>query len=192
MLWRWKSQNIRIQLSHQTSHHSILYGKSDDPLAQLHAELEELNSIKPLPEVSNFHLRDIEGRPVEANTDYDLELYDEDHDILNAFEDQLRATYYLNAHNENEVVVRYSIVDGVHYLTWKNKYMHAAGDGRHGIQLSDQLSRKHQRLQFQVTENNTFIMVQWNQRNCLLLELLTCSYSQIYFLPNYLSKSDVS
>jgi hypothetical protein len=168
---------------------SILREKSNDPFAQLQAEYEELKSIKTLPRVSNFHLRDIEGRSLETNTDYRLELYDNDQDILYLYKDKLSATYYLNAKKVDKVVVQYSVIDGIHYLTCKNKYMYAADNG---IQFTDQRPRKNQRLQFQVTENNSFIMVQWNQRNCLELEVITCSYTMIYFSKHSSRNEDVS
>lgn len=164
---------------------SILCGKPYDPFSQL----QELKPSKLLPRVSNFHLRDIEGRPVETNAGYHLELYDEDRAVLDFYEDQLCATHSLNAMTVDKVVVQYSIVDGIHYLTWKNQFMRVAhADAFNGIQFTDQMPGKHQRLQFQVTENNTFIMVQWNQLNCLVLEVVTCNYTMIYFLSKHSSR----
>ncbi|CAO3696540.1 unnamed protein product [Umbelopsis ramanniana] len=142
----------------------ILCGKSDDPFSQLNSEYEELKLIKPLPRFSDFQLKDIEGHPVLENTDYRLEMYDYDEDVLQMHYAKLAATYYKV--RVDIIVVQCCIVDGVYYLVRRSKYLHVT-DGRVEMSFTDQIPIKHQRLQFQVTERNTFKTVQWNQRNYL-------------------------
>ncbi|KAI8578856.1 hypothetical protein K450DRAFT_288875 [Umbelopsis ramanniana AG] len=154
----------------------ILCGKSNDPFRQL---------IKPLPrKSSNFHLKDIEGHIVEENTDYYLELYDKDSDVLKIWDNLLHSGYYLS--RTERIIVQCSIVNGIHYLVYKNKYLHVA-DGSDEITFTDQLPDRHQRLQFQVTEDNAFLILKWDQCNFLILEVITCSYGSVYFTTNYYS-----
>jgi hypothetical protein len=154
----------------------ILCGKSDDPFVQLKSEYEQLKSIKPLSRFSDFHLKDIEGQPVLENTNYRLEMYDYDEDVLDMYDAKLYATYYSN--RTDPIVVQCYITDGIFYLVRKNKYLHVA-DGRVNMSFTDQFPIKHQRLQFQVTNKNTFKTVQWNQLNYLTALGLTSNYTDL-------------
>ncbi|KAI9286246.1 hypothetical protein BC943DRAFT_359416 [Umbelopsis sp. AD052] len=157
----------------------ILCDSSDDPFHQLKSEDEKLKLIKSLPsKSSNFHLKDIEGNTVKENVDYYLEIYDQDDDILDMYQDELWSRWYEN--QTEQIIVQYSIVNGIHYLVYNNKYLHVA-DGTIGVTLSDQVPYQHQRLQFQVTEDNTFRTVQWDQRLFLQLEILNCSSGSVQF-----------
>ncbi|KAI9286243.1 hypothetical protein BC943DRAFT_336527 [Umbelopsis sp. AD052] len=138
--------------------------ESDDPFIQLKSEYEQLKSIKPLPRLSDFQLKDIEGQPILENTDYRLEMYDYDEGILEMHGSKLYATDYVN--RRDMMVVQCSIIDGVYYLVRKNRYLHIA-DGRDNMSFTDKIPAKHQRLQFLVTEKNTFKPTQWNQLNYL-------------------------
>ncbi|KAI9286249.1 hypothetical protein BC943DRAFT_359419 [Umbelopsis sp. AD052] len=161
----------------------ILCGSSDDPFHQLKSEDKKLKLIKSLrSKSSNFHLKDIEGNTVEENVDYYLEIYDQDNDILDMYEDQIWSRWY--EFPTKQIIVQYSIVNGIHYFVYNNKYLHVA-DGTIVVTLSDQVPYQHQRLQFQVTEDNTFRTVQWDQRLFLQLEILTCSSGCLYFLADY-------
>lgn len=122
---------------------NILNGKSDDPFEQLKSQHDQLKAIEPLPRFPDFHLKDIEGHTVEENTDYSLELYDMDSDVLLFIDDRLSSTYYLN--QDEQVIVRYSIVNGIHYLLYEKKYLHVA-DGQDEITLTDQPPDQHHRL----------------------------------------------
>jgi hypothetical protein len=154
----------------------ILCVKSDDPFVQLKSEYEQLKSIKPLPRFSDFHLKDIEGQPVLENTDYHLEMCDQDEDVLGMHDAKLYATYYRN--RTDPIVVQCYIIDGIFYLVRKNKYLHVA-DGRDKMSFTDQFPIKHQRLQFQVTNKNTFKTVQWNQLNYLTTFSPTTNYTNL-------------
>ncbi|KAI9286242.1 hypothetical protein BC943DRAFT_351584 [Umbelopsis sp. AD052] len=78
----------------------LLYRDLDDPFRQL---------IKPLPrKSSNFHLKDIEGHIVEENTEYYLELYDHDSDVLKIWDNLLHAGYYLS--KSEQIIVQCSIL----------------------------------------------------------------------------------
>lgn len=156
----------------------ILYGKSDDPFEKLKAEYDRLKAIVPVPRCSDFHLKDIEGHTVEENTDYCLELYDADSDILRFIDNRLSSTYYLN--QDKQVIVQYSIVNGIHHLVFENKYLHVA-DGDDEITLTDQPPDQHHRLQFLVTEENTFQIIRWGQSKYLQLEVITYSYGSVQF-----------
>ncbi|KAI8578855.1 hypothetical protein K450DRAFT_281340 [Umbelopsis ramanniana AG] len=157
----------------------ILCSESDDPFHQLKSEDEKLKLSKPLPRnSSDFHLKDIEGHTVEENTDYYLEIYDHDDDVLDMYEDELWSRYY--EYQIEQTIVQCSIVNGIHYLVYGNKYLHVA-DESNAITLSNQVPYQHQRLQFQFTENNTFRTVQWNQCIFLILNILTCSSGSVQF-----------
>ncbi|KAI9289203.1 hypothetical protein BC943DRAFT_334494 [Umbelopsis sp. AD052] len=70
----------------------------------------KVKSLTPLPKDPNFTLLDIEGNPVEEHTEYQLEMYDQDMDILNFFDGKLSGTAF---ENQVEILaVKYSIVDG--------------------------------------------------------------------------------
>ncbi|KAI9286247.1 hypothetical protein BC943DRAFT_379503 [Umbelopsis sp. AD052] len=155
----------------------ILCGESDDPFIQLKSEYKQLKSIKPLPRLSDFQLKDIEGQPILENTDYRLEMYDYDEDVLDMHDFKLYATYHVNL--VKMIVVQCSIIDGVHYLVRENRYLHIA-DGRDNMTFTDQIPAKHQRLQFQVTEKNTFKTVQWNQLNYLTAEMVLSNYTRLF------------
>ncbi|KAG2180384.1 hypothetical protein INT44_003386 [Umbelopsis vinacea] len=162
----------------------VISGGTEEGFTRLHDESEKVKSLKPLPKDPNFTLLDIEGNPVEEQTEYQLEMYDQDMDILNFFDDKLSGTAF---ENQVEILaVKFSIVDGIHHLTYDNKYLHVA-DGNDEISLTDQLPRKHQRLQFVLTEHNTFIIFKWNQRVCLEIETFTNSYSALSFVEEKLS-----
>jgi hypothetical protein len=154
----------------------ILCGKSDDPFSQLNSEYEELKLIKPLPRSSDFQLKDIEGQPVQENTDYRLEMYDFDEDVLMMHNTKLAATYHIN--RRCRIVVQCSIIDGIYYLLQNNKYLNVV-DGSNEMSFTDRVPSKHQILQFQVTERNTFKTVQWNQINYLTATMITSNYTDL-------------
>ncbi|CAO3693196.1 unnamed protein product [Umbelopsis ramanniana] len=113
------------------------YGDSEDPMAQLESDCQKQIPMEPLPKLPTFKLMDIEGNPVEENTEYQLEMYDQDMDLLNFYNDgELSATARDNL--EKPLVVKYSIIDGIHYLTYKNKYLHVADESSE-ISLTDKL-----------------------------------------------------
>jgi hypothetical protein len=157
---------------------NILIGKLGEPFNQLQSEYDILKMLTPPPRYPNFKLLDIEGNPVEENTDYQLELYDQDMDILNFCNGTLSATACDN--QVETLVINHSIVDGIHYLTYNNKYLYVA-DGSNEINLADQLPSKQQRLQFGVTEDNTLIIFKWNRFVFLKFETFTNSYSALSF-----------
>ncbi|KAI9286248.1 hypothetical protein BC943DRAFT_359418 [Umbelopsis sp. AD052] len=130
--------------------------------------------IKSLPTTfSNFQLKDIEGQPILENIDYRLEMYDYDEDVLDMHDFKLYATYYKN--QVDVMVVQCSIIDGISYLVRENRYLHIA-DGEDNLSFTNQIPAKHQRLQFQGTEKNTFKTVQWNQYNYLTAFMATQLY----------------
>ncbi|KAI9289204.1 hypothetical protein BC943DRAFT_357169 [Umbelopsis sp. AD052] len=157
---------------------SIYCGEPEDQFKEVDSEYEELKSLTPLPKFLNSQLLDIEGHPVEEHTEYQLEMCDQDMDILSFFDGKLTGTAFVN--QVEILAVKYYIVDGIHYLTYDNKYLHVA-DGNDEISLTDQLPRKHQRLQFVLTERNTFTIFKWNQRVFLEFEALNNSYSALQF-----------
>ncbi|CAO3693199.1 unnamed protein product [Umbelopsis ramanniana] len=113
------------------------YGYSEDPMAQLKSDCQKQIPVEPLPKLPTFKLMDIEGNPVEENTNYQLEMYDQDMDILSFSHDgKLYATACEN--QLKPLVVKYSIIDGIHYLTYKNKYLHVADESAE-ISLTDKL-----------------------------------------------------
>jgi hypothetical protein len=156
----------------------MLYEKSDDPFQKLKSEYDQLKAIEPVPRCSNFPLKDIEGHTLEENTDYCLELYDADSDILRFMDNQLSSTHYLN--QVKQVIVQYSIVNGIHHLVFENKYLHVA-DGDDEITLTGQPPDQHHSLEFQMTEENTFFIVRWGQSKFLALEDITYSYGSVNF-----------
>jgi len=158
-----------------------LYGDSEDPWAQLESDCEKQIPIEPLPKLPNFKLMDIEGNPVEENTKYQLEMYDQDMDILNFYNDRLSATACDNL--VKPLVVKYSTIDGIHYLTRNNKYLYVAVEeyGMYQIGVTDQLPSKQQRIFFTVTQNNTFVALKWNRRVLLTFATLTNAYSALNF-----------
>ncbi|CAO3693205.1 unnamed protein product [Umbelopsis ramanniana] len=158
----------------------ILSGRFGEPFTVLKSEYEMLKTRTPPPRLPTFTLTDIEGNPVEENTEYQLEMFDRDMDILRFCDDKLSATACDNL--VKPVVVKYSIVAGIHYLTYENKYLHVA-DGSAQISLTDKLPSKHQRLYFAFTEENenAFVIFNWNQFVYLNFETFKHSYSHLVF-----------
>ncbi|KAG2180383.1 hypothetical protein INT44_003385 [Umbelopsis vinacea] len=157
---------------------SIYCGEPEDQFKELDSAYEELKSLTPLPKHPNFILLDIEGNPVEENTEYHLGMCDFDDGFLDFSDGKLSRSSF---DNKVEILaVKYSIVHGIHYLTYNNKYLHVA-DGIDEISLTDQLPKKHQRLQFIVTERNTFMIFKWNQRVWFDFETSSGNYSALQF-----------
>ncbi|KAG2177796.1 hypothetical protein INT43_003043 [Umbelopsis isabellina] len=149
--------------------------------AEVNDNFEVQNSTDPLTRGANFQLLDIEGNPVEQKIDYCLEMWGVDEDVLNV-SDVLYATEYQD--NIDKMIVQCLIINGIHYLVSNNKYFQAAvdDDERQGqILLSTKLPKKVQRLQFQVTQFNTFKVVQWNQRTYLHAEQIDLQHTFFYF-----------
>ncbi|KAG2185081.1 hypothetical protein INT43_000994 [Umbelopsis isabellina] len=157
----------------------ILQDKTKDAFTELKSQDEELKLLKPVERLPEFQLVDIEGYPVEANTEYHLEMYDYDEDVLNLHDDKLYATYCYNS--VDKIVVQCSMVDGIYILACKNKYLHVA-DCSDDIRLTARIPERHQRLQFQVTENNTFKVFRWGQRYYLIPMMVTSNYTSLYFV----------
>ncbi|KAJ2961630.1 hypothetical protein NQZ79_g3164 [Umbelopsis isabellina] len=157
----------------------ILQDKSENAFIQLKSQDEKLKLLKSIEKVPEFQLVDIKGYPVKENIFYHLEMYDIDQDVLDLHNDELYATYYVN--KVHKVVVQCSMVDGIHYLVCKNKYLHVADCSDH-ISLTDHIPEKQQRLQFQVTDNNTFKVFRWNQRIHLISMMATTNYTGLYFV----------
>ncbi|KAI8574891.1 hypothetical protein K450DRAFT_264164 [Umbelopsis ramanniana AG] len=177
-------QTLETYKYHSCVRHAVLElisGGSKEGFTQLHSKYDYLKTFIPIPEDPNFKLIkvfDIEGNPVEEKTEYQLEMYDQDMDILNFYDGKLYGT----AHdNQVEVlVVKFSIVDDIHYLMYKNKYLHVA-DGSDEISLTDRLPTKQQRLLFIPTEDNTFLIFKWTSPVYLTFETLTNRYSAVRF-----------
>jgi hypothetical protein len=112
---------------------------------------------------------DFEGHPVKENTDYYLCLYDRPDDVLKILHYQpvMYVTYHLN--RADKIVVRYSIVDGIHYLT-RESYFLQVHDDQAEITFMDKIPEKEKRIKFHVTENNTFKAVQWDKDIWLALQ----------------------
>lgn len=146
-------------------------------IAKWKAEDEALKLRTSPKRTSGFHLLDFEGRPVEENTDYYLQMYDKSEDVLKMWDFQpvIYATYRLN--RADKIVVRYSIVDGIHYLTREDQYLQVYEDGNE-LGFADEIPEKEKRLEFHVTANNTFKIVQWDQGIWLTFkkQSLNCSY----------------
>jgi hypothetical protein len=123
---------------------------------------------------------DFDGHPVEENTDYYLQMYDQPEEVLKIlhYRPVIYATYRLN--RADKIVVRYAIVDGIHYLTRENKFLQVHDSNRE-IGFADEIPEKENRLEFHVTENNTFRTVQWNKDIWLAFEKETFNYSSITF-----------
>jgi hypothetical protein len=157
------------------------YGDSEDPMEQLQSDCQNQIPVEPLPKLPNFNLMDIEGNPVEENTEYQLEMYDQDMDILEFAETgELFATPCDK--QVKPLVVKYSIIDGIHYLTHNNKYLCVADmDWGYSIGVTDQLPSKQQRMFFTITQNNTFVALKWNRRVLLTFTTLKHSYSALEF-----------
>ncbi|KAJ2962538.1 hypothetical protein NQZ79_g2293 [Umbelopsis isabellina] len=181
----WLSLNVDEKVAKDLKPLELLLRKDtkDDLISnQLNDHFEIQRSSDPLTRAANFQLLDIEGNPVEQNVDYCLEMYNMDDDILKFVFNYLSATMY---HNYiEELIVQCSIINGIYYLVYKNKYFLSVGEGDEGegrIFLSTELPKKDQRLQFHVTENNTFKTVQWNKHIYLSYEMITCGYTHISF-----------
>ncbi|KAI8582055.1 hypothetical protein K450DRAFT_285315 [Umbelopsis ramanniana AG] len=174
-------QTLETYKYHSCVRYSVLdliSGGSEEGFNQLHSKYDNVKMLTPIPKNPSFKLFDIEGNSAEENREYQLEMYDQDMDALNFFDGKISATTY---YNQVEVlVVKYSIVDGIHYLTYDNKYLHVA-DGSDEISLTDQIPNKHQRLYFVPTEDNAFIVFKWNSITFLTLEVFTNSYSSCSF-----------
>ncbi|KAI9280908.1 hypothetical protein BC943DRAFT_371525 [Umbelopsis sp. AD052] len=127
---------------------------------------------------------DIQGNPVEEDTDYILQLYDQPEDVIKDgdYGSMFYATYRLN--RSEKIIVRYCIVDGIHYLTYHGKFLHA--DDTHGDELGymeeeEKVPEKKNRVEFHVTENNTFKTAKWDTNIWLTFEKITLNHSSLKF-----------
>ncbi|KAG2188658.1 hypothetical protein INT44_001413 [Umbelopsis vinacea] len=139
---------------------------------------------KPAKKTPNFRLVDIQGNPVEEDTDYILQLYDQPEDVIKDgdYGSMFYATYRLN--RSEKIIVRYCIVDGIHYLTYHGKFLHA--DDTHGDELGymeeeEKVPEKKNRVEFHVTENNTFKTAKWDTNIWLTFEKITLNHSSLKF-----------
>ncbi|KAG2179428.1 hypothetical protein INT44_006274 [Umbelopsis vinacea] len=155
----------------------------DGCFANWKAEDEALKLTKPAKRVSNFHLVDSEGHPVEENTDYYLQMHDQPNDVLKLkrYQRTIYATYHLN--HANKLPVRYSIIDGIHYLTCENYYLQVY-DHLGELGFKDTIPEKENRIEFHTTENNTFNTVRWDDDIWLALEKETFNHSSVTFNDN--------
>ncbi|KAG2179429.1 hypothetical protein INT44_006275 [Umbelopsis vinacea] len=152
----------------------------DDCFAKWKAEGEALKLTKPAKRVSNFHLVDSEGHPVEENTDYYLQMHDQPNDVLklNRYRRTIYATYHLN--HANKIPVRCSVIDGIHYLTCENYYLQVY-DHLGELGFKDTIPEKENRIEFHTTENNTFKTVRWDNDIWLAFQKETFNYSSVTF-----------
>ncbi|KAG2174433.1 hypothetical protein INT43_004456 [Umbelopsis isabellina] len=119
----------------------------------------------PAERLPNFQLVHIDGNLVEEDVNYFLRMYDQPDDVLKVSDlldyDTLYATYRLNL--ASRIIVRYSIIDGIHYLTHeKKKFQVNEEKGHEEVIFADEIPAKQSRLEFHVTENNTFKMALLN------------------------------
>ena len=159
-----------------------LYEDVDACIRKWKAEDQALEMKKPAKRASNFRLVDIQGNPAEEDTDYLLQMYDQPEDVLKDEEyvNLIYATYRLN--RSSKIIVRYCIVDGVHYLTYNGKYLNISDKEELGyMEVEDEVPEKESRLEFHVTENNTFKTVQWDKTVWLTARKQTLNYTTIHF-----------
>jgi hypothetical protein len=180
----------------------------DGCIAKWKAEDEALKLTEPAERVPDFHLLDFEGHAVEENTDYYLQMYDQPEDVLKLlhYRPVIYATYHLN--HADRIVVRYSIVNGIHYLTRENQFLQVTDNDEIGFMDDNILKKpkkekgteshvtenntlktvhipkKEKRIEFHVTENNTFKIVQWDKDIWLSLHKETFNYSSVTFNDN--------
>jgi hypothetical protein len=153
----------------------------DTCIAKWKAEDEALQLKQYTEKTPDFRLLDIEGSPVEENTDYYIGLYDLPEALLKV---NRYSKIYLNIYtpyrlkHAHKMVVRYTVIDGIHYLTHENRFLQGYVQK---VGLVDQLPEKDMRLEFHVTENNTFKTVQWNKSIWLTLQKHTVNNSSIEF-----------
>lgn len=158
----------------------MLINDIDGCIAKWKAEDELIELNKPAKRILDFHLLDFDGHPVEENTDYHLQMYDQPEEILKILDYRpvIYGTYRLN--RADKIVVRYAIVDGIHYLTRENQFLQVHGSNDE-IGFADEIPERDKRLEFHVTDNNTFRTVQWNKTIWLAFEKETFNYSSITF-----------
>lgn len=162
-----------------------LYEDVDACIRKWKAEDQALEMKKPAKRTDNFRLVDIQGNPMEEDTDYLLQMYDQPEDVLKEgeFADLIYATYRLN--RASKMIVRYCIMDGVHYLTYNGKYLTVSDRGEFGyMEEEGQVPEKESRLEFHVTDNNTFKTVQWDETVWLTTKKETLNYTTIHFDEN--------
>ncbi|KAI8578853.1 hypothetical protein K450DRAFT_281338 [Umbelopsis ramanniana AG] len=147
------------------------------------AEDEARKLSKPAKRVSNFHLVDSQGHPVKENTDYYLEMHDQPNDVLKIKEYKpiIYATYHLN--RADRIVVRYSIIDGIHYLICEDQFLQVH-DFQDEIGFKDKIPEKEKRIEFHTTENNTFRTAQWDNDIWLTFQKETLNHSSVTFNDN--------
>ncbi|KAG2171338.1 hypothetical protein INT43_002960 [Umbelopsis isabellina] len=159
-------------------------------LPQLKSDLIEFaDKQQPDPSIRSpeFQLKDIEGLIVEENTDYYLTLYDHDLDVLILEDwhgDDHIPVHAASSGNGDTLIFRCSIINGIYHLLCNNKYLHFTSGYLAGISLMDQVPTKEQRLQFQVTKNNTFKIMPWNQSDYLKIEVMKASSCVLVFFSN--------
>ncbi|CAO3696537.1 unnamed protein product [Umbelopsis ramanniana] len=149
-------------------------------IAKWKAEDEALKLRTHPKRTSDFHLLDSEGHPVEQNTDYHLQMYDKSEDVLKILdcEPVIYATYRLN--RADKIVVRYAIVDGIHYLTRGDQFLQV-NESDSELVFADEIPEKEKRLEFHVTEINTFKTVQWDKDIWLAFQRQSLNYSYVTF-----------
>jgi hypothetical protein len=158
-----------------------LYEDVDACIKKWKAENQALEMKKPAKRTENFRLVDIQGNQVEEDTDYLLQMYDQPEDVLKPadYAELIYATYRLN--RSSKIIVRYCIMDGVHYLTYNGKYLQMTDREELGYTEGDEIPEKENRLEFHVTENNTFKTVQWDNTVWLTTKKQTLNYTHIHF-----------
>jgi hypothetical protein len=149
-------------------------------IAKWKAEDEALKLRTHPKRTSDFHLLDSEGHPVEENTDYYLQMYDKSEDVLKILDYRpvIYATYRLN--RADKIVVRYAIVHGIHYLTRGDQFLQV-NENDSELVFADEIPEKEKRLEFHVTENNTFKTVQWDKDIWLAFQKQSLNYSYVTF-----------
>ncbi|KAI8576310.1 hypothetical protein K450DRAFT_283609 [Umbelopsis ramanniana AG] len=161
----------------------MLYEDVEACIKKWKAEDQALELKKPAKRTPNFRLVDIQGNPVEEDTDYLLQMYDQPEDVIKDgdYGSIFYATYRLN--RSEKIVVRFCIIDGIHYLTYNGKFLQA--DDTNGDEIGyteeEEVPEKNYRLEFHVTENNTFKTAKWDKNIWLRFEKRTLNHSYLNF-----------
>lgn len=154
---------------------------ADICFAKWKAEKDAVLAKRPAARISDFRLRDIEGNPVEENIDYYIGLYEHPETILRIDRSSKLYVNILTPYrlkNATRMVVRYTVKNGIHYLTHESRFLSAIAQD---IKLKDEEPAKDQRLEFHATEGNTFKIVKWNKHIWLTFERNTVNNSFVTF-----------
>jgi hypothetical protein len=160
----------------------MLHEDVDAGIRKWEAEDQALDLKKPAKRTPNFRLVDNQGNPVKEDTDYLLQMYDQPEDVLKDgdYASIFYATYRLN--RSSKIVVRFCIIDGIHYLTYNGKFLQAVEDmDEFGYTEEEEIPEKEQRLEFHVTENNTFKTVKWDNTIWLTSKKKTLNFTSLIF-----------